>query len=272
MRDKAGLVTLLGVSLGLASLALTVFAFLYVLDRHPSLRHQGRRLGAPRFSLRWSVREGTGGRGGLAVTEERTVGPFRGIDLRGSETVHVSVGSHPSLMVRASPGTVSEVVTEVENGVLVIRGKKPAWLPRSIDVYAVVKDLESLAVSGSGRILGESVFPGDELKIAVSGSGSIAAKVESQSVESRVTGSGRLTVSGKTRSHTAAVSGAGSIEGFDLETENTVIEIAGSGKAFLNVSANLDATVTGSGNVVYRGDPKVTEHVTGSGSVSRSAR
>jgi hypothetical protein len=204
MRDKHRLVAVLGVSLGFASLALTVFAFIYVLAGNPSLRRQDHS-GARRFSLHWSSREW----GGPAVTEERTVEPFRGIDLRGSATVHVSAGSPPSLSVRARPGVVSEVVTEVKNGQLVIREKRPAWFAQSIDVYAVVEDVESLSVSGSG-------------------SGSLTAKVESHSIESRVTGSGK-----------AFLNATGELD----------VTVTGSGNVRYKGDPKVSERITGSGSV-----------------------
>jgi hypothetical protein len=274
MRDKLRFVAILGVSLGLASLALTIFAFVYVLIGHQPisrLDHRGAR-SARRFSLCWSGRRRGGEGTGSAVTEERNVEPFLGVALRGSATVHIAAGAPPSLSVRARPGVVPDVVTEVKNGELVVWERRPSWFPQSIDVYAVMEDLESLSVSGSGRIQSEGALPGDELRIAVSGSGSVAATVEADSIESRVTGSGRLTLSGKARSHQATVSGSGSIEGFGLETEKTVVSVTGSGRALVNVAEDLDVAVTGRGNVRYKGDPKVSKRITGSGTVIRSPR
>jgi hypothetical protein len=64
------------------------------------------------------------------------------------------------------------------------------------------------------------------------------------------------------------VSGSGEYAGSDLATQQTEVEVSGSGNAKVNVTDSLTATVTGSGNVTYTGNPaQVQQDSSGSGDI-----
>ena len=77
-----------------------------------------------------------------------------------------------------------------------------------------------------------------------------------------------LVLNGRTKDFDGKVSGSGDLKCSDLQSENTIIGVSGSGNARVFASVSLKARVSGSGDIYYRGNPSSPEiHTSGSGSV-----
>ncbi len=102
-------------------------------------------------------------------------------------------------------------------------------LPRSTIVTVHFKNINSLAMSGSGDITSKDVIKGNSLKMAVAGSGDINFDMDVQMAKSAISGSGDIKLSGKATEFEAAVSGSGDVEAYDLKTEKGRVKGSGSG-------------------------------------------
>ena len=78
-----------------------------------------------------------------------------------------------------------------------------------------------------------------------------------------------MQLAGATGINDIRLSGSAEIMAFNLETQETNLNISGSGKANLNVMQNLNINISGTGEVSYRGQPKVSQRITGSGRVNQ---
>jgi hypothetical protein len=262
MKNSARVLNIIGVALGLGGLALTAFALVYVVKNHSFSRW-----GCLTPRMPWKERERSMEGWGDRSSEKRSVAPFTSVELKGIGDVHVTQGSEREVTVKARRRVLPMIETEVRGGELVVWDKGFSGFVGPIDIYLTMDSVEGLAVSGSGRIIGEDTISADELSLGISGSGGIAVHVEAERVRTRVTGSGSLTISGGAGVHEALISGSGRIEGFGLETKRCEVKIAGSGRARLNVSDDLNAVITGSGNIEYKGNPRVRQKTFGSGSL-----
>lgn len=188
---------------------------------------------------------------GVAITEPRTVPEFRALQVNGSCNVTLTVGSAVSLTATADDNLISDLVTEVRDGTLVVEMKSGRYSPRvAMKVVATVPALDSVSVRGSADV-GVSGVSADRFAVEVSGSGNARA-------------------SGKTGSVSARVSGSGDLRLFDLEARDATVEVSGSGDADVWATESLVASIAGSGNVTYKGDPpKLSKSVAGSGSVRK---
>ena len=63
--------------------------------------------------------------------------------------------------------------------------------------------------------------------------------------------------------------GSGNIRAGNLVSEESEVEIAGSGNVEVNSSNSLDVHIMGSGEVKHRGSARVSTSIQGSGSVVR---
>jgi len=195
---------------------------------------------------------GKSGQGPTSVTEvSRNVSGFEEVELRGVGNLAIEQSGSESLSVEAEEDVLPKLRTEVVKGRLIL-GPKPntsIQTTEPINYKLSVKDLNALAVSGSGNVEAEGIGT-DRLALTISGAGNVKTGGEADKQE-------------------VNISGSGDYRAEDLESKEVKIDIAGSGSAIVNVSEELDAKISGVGSVEYIGDPTVSQDVSGVGRVSK---
>jgi hypothetical protein len=101
-----------------------------------------------------------------------------------------------------------------------------------LEVEITTPGIDTLAVSGGGRIEGGSDFPA-------------------------------------TRQITLAVEGGGTIDVRAMRSDGATAAVDGGGRILVNARRELTAAINGGGKIRYWGGPKLTEAVEGGGSVER---
>jgi len=212
---------------------------------------------------------------GNMTTIERSVGEYDAVALAGWFDVDLIDGTEGEITLEGESNLLEHIKTEVKNGKLSIKVEKgynlkPSSWDDGIRITVPVESISSVALSGSGDIVGKTTIKTDEFNTAMSGSGDITLAVESNSVDASMSGSGDINLSGQTTTFDATISGSGDIKAYDLEADNVNATVSGS--ADIKVTANkiLKARVSGSGDISYRGNPdKVDTKASGSGDISK---
>lgn len=207
---------------------------------------------------------------------ERKVDPFSEISLRIPGDLFLSQGDKQHIEIVAKASALEEIITEVKEGKLIIRfpSKNYVWKDfesGKIVIYITAPEINALAVSGSGNIIGEDGIKTGMLDLTVSGSGDIRLQeLQAEQVKVTISGSGDVSIrSNETATDlSAAISGSGNLKALDFPVEDALIKVAGSGNCSLYVKNKMTVKVAGSGNVKYRGTPQIDKTVLGSGSVS----
>jgi hypothetical protein len=167
----------------------------------------------------------------------------------------------------------------VDNGVLKIYNKNDRnfhWGDvfgnhRKIAVYVSAKDMNAVAVSGSGNVYFKEGIHAESIRLRVSGSGDMFGRVDAKNLESSISGSGDVKLAGRAENSAVSVSGSGDFEARGLVTVNTIVRVSGSGDASINASSSVSASVSGSGDVRYTGGAKsISSSKSGSGDVQRN--
>lgn len=105
-------------------------------------------------------------------------------------------------------------------------------------------------------------------KLAIQGSGQIDAQdLNSEELVVSVAGSGDVSVTGRVTTLSVTIDGAGNFRGPDLSTTMAKIRTNGAGNALVNASDELDVVVNGVGTIEYVGEPTVTQSINGIGKV-----
>jgi hypothetical protein len=209
---------------------------------------------------------------GNVVNETRSVDSFNSIDLRGSGALFLSQGSQQPLRIEAEDNILKVLTTRVESRKLIIGSDSCISATKPIRIYANAKDINSLEVSGSGTITGESMIQADSLDLKLSGSGSMDLNLKAKTLRTEIPGSGTILLRGAADEQSADISGSGKIAGYYLATKRSVITISGSGVVEANVSDEIATRISGSGAVYYRGHPeRISEDISGSGVVRNTA-
>ena len=209
---------------------------------------------------------------GVSSTQERSLGDFHSIKAMGGMDVTVSQAPSSSLKIEADGNLLEYIETRNYNGTIEIFTRDGFDLdPKSgIKVFAAAPSFHDLEISGSGKIKSTGkISSTSELNAEVSGSGDILLEADAPRIRTKISGSGSSTLKGTTKDFSARISGSGEVHCFDLLSENTEIDIAGSGDAEVYASKALDVDIAGAGDVRYKGNPSVKQHIAGSGGVRK---
>jgi hypothetical protein len=204
---------------------------------------------------------------GTVVSEDRDVSMFDQIHLKGAGKVILTRAASHSVRVKTDDNIMPHILTEVENGKLIISHERKNVRPTVLVLYIAAANLQGVSISGSGDITGNEEFNSDRFYADITGSGDISLSVSAERLESNISGSGSIYLSGSADSYNAIITGSGDVDAFELRTRDSSVIITGSGNCRVNVLDRLKAKITGSGDVLYRGHPQTSKNITGSGKI-----
>ena len=158
---------------------------------------------------------------GKSINKTRNVGSFDGVAVAGSFDVFLVSGNEGKLDITVEENLEQYLVTEVKDGELKIKWKNGVNIRTSSKTTVTVhfKNISSLAMAGSGDIVGKDRIKSNSLDVAVAGSGDIKADIAVSQLETAISGSGDIELSGTATEFEAAVSGSGDVDAYDLKVE-----------------------------------------------------
>ena len=209
---------------------------------------------------------------GKVVTETRQVSGFDRVALSGIGNLTITQGEKESLKIEAEDNILPRIETLVQNHTLIIRYQNNDWqknvVPsKPINFYLTAKNIIGLELSGAGSINSAKIDT-DNLTISSSGAGSV--KIDSltaKSLTANLSGIGGCQIAGKVNNQNLVISGTGSYNTPDLESQNASIVISGAGSSTVWSTIALTVIISGAGSVRYYGDPVVTKTISGIGSI-----
>lgn len=201
--------------------------------------------------------------------ENRNVGDFNGIKVNGTFDIILSQSETNTIKIDASEKDLTQIKTEVKDGILTISGKGSTQEDKPIRIG--VKSLTSLSVSGASDLKTDNQLICNNLLIESSGAGDIHLNVKATEIKSQISGAGDVTLKGTAQLLEANVSGAGDLKASNLLVDKAKVKVSGAGDGKVNVKQSLDADVSGSGSIIYKGKPVERNiNINGSGSIRES--
>lgn len=206
---------------------------------------------------------------GNIVEETRDVSNFDKVELQGSGTLIITQGENYSVTLETDDNLLPYYETRVFGDKLEIGTRNFHCFIRNsgLIVRVTLPEVEKLAILGSGDIISTNVLNAEDLKLQIAGSGDIKLEVNVTNLETEIAGSGEATYIGSATTHNIDIAGSGDIYAFDLSTEQTSVDIAGSGSAEITAYKTLDVDIAGSGDIYYKGEPVVSQSIAGSGDI-----
>jgi hypothetical protein len=202
-----------------------------------------------------------------AQTETRTPGSFKGIESGGNWDVYITIGNKDEVRLVSNGFDLKKVISEVEGNTLKIKLEKGNYKNVNFIAYVTVRELESIGVSGSGKMIVESNIDSKKFSIGQSGSGQIQMKMlKTGNLNVGLSGSGKVSIVGGSAGNTnIGQSGSGAFKALELMAGDVKIGKSGSGSTAIGVSGNLTVGSSGSGNIYYKGNP-TSQKISSSGS------
>ena len=189
---------------------------------------------------------------GTVIQENRQIATVEKVVFEGLGKLVITQGSETLLEIEAEDNILPRIKTEVDRGTLTISFDTDRWEniirpTKPIIFHLQVENLEELSLSGLGDV---------EL---------IDLKLDALAV--RLSGAGTVDASGSAAQVDINVSGAGSFDSGDLESEIVNINLSGAGNATVWATETLDVSISGLGNVSYYGSPRLHQSITGLGNI-----
>lgn len=209
---------------------------------------------------------------GNMKTENRTISSFDAVYVSGNTDLFVKQDSIFSVRIEADENLMEYIITELDGSTLKIRSKDGVNLKssRSIKVYVSAPSFKHFNASGSCNIFGENKITSSEaIAIDISGASDVKMELMAPQIETDLSGASSLTLAGQTKDFKVNGSGSTDINCFDLQTENTIIELSGAGSASVFASLKLDVRSSGAADVRYKGNATVSQKLSGAGSVKK---
>lgn len=212
---------------------------------------------------------------GKVSTKTLKTGDYEGISCAGSMDYILVRGAEGNITIEGEENLLEYIEAEVKDNTLKVGVKKNFNLKTSknntIKITIPFKDINSVSLAGSGDLWNEDKLSTNSLVVSLAGAGDLTLDIETSEVEGKIAGSGDLTLKGNTNALVAKVAGSGNFHAFDLQSNDTVVSVAGSGDAEVVSNESIVARVAGSGDIVYKGNPgKEDNKVAGSGDISKS--
>lgn len=185
---------------------------------------------------------------GTIKSESRDVPAFKAITCDGGYEVQIDCQAKQSLTIETDENLLPSIKTEVHNNTLHIYTKGFLLPSNRIRIAVSVPNINAFTANGSTE--------GD------------VNNINNNDLDIGINGSGKLHLNGKSDNVDFHTSGSSKIDATSLISENSHIQINGSGNIQVYVTNSIDVQINGSGTVKYKGDAKnVNQQINGSGRI-----
>lgn len=187
---------------------------------------------------------------------------FTKVELNTIGKVYITQGDANKVEIN-SFGAKEGVQTNVKNNTLYIESSVDA------EYRITMKNVEALAVGGTGEIISSAPITSDKLSLDVSGSGKMTLALQVKNLQVDISGVGKINLSGSAENANVSISGSGKVEAFDLVVNTCKAEISGVGKCNIDVRESLTSEISGMGSVNYKTKPaQLNSDVSGVGRIN----
>ena len=197
----------------------------------------------------------------FAAKEERKVSHFTELEVSSAFKVVLTQGNAEKLLIDAGDIDMSQIITEVKGGKLIIRLKNTSFNRQfnDIRVYLTFTTLTSIDVSGAVELKGTNVMSFNDLKIEGSGASDISLNITTKVLNCELSGASSATLVGQAARFDIDLSGASKLNALDVTAKVCNIDVSGASLAKVNVAEKLRVEGSGSSDVQYSGNPAIVE-------------
>ncbi len=190
------------------------------------------------------------------MDEVRDCEQFNEIDVTGNIEVVLSQDSLQMVTISAPSDCLSNVKTEVNNGVLTIFTDQ-IFLNRKIKAHISTKELEKITAKGACEIENDSDFSTQNLSLELIGASKADLMLQiADKLEVDIKGASKLELIGSGTTFKAQSLGASDIRADKFIAKNVEIDASGASHARVYASESFVADATGASNIECKGNPK----------------
>ncbi|MFT3835887.1 MAG: DUF2807 domain-containing protein [Myxococcaceae bacterium] len=193
---------------------------------------------------------------GKVVSQDKTVGPFRTVQIASGFVANVTPGDR-GVTVRTDDNVMNDVEVIVKGEELVVRIKPDSAVMGTTELSVIVHNdvLGGIDASG-GSIVTAEVTPVDQLPVSGSGGSRVTVtNVTSTSLDLDASGGSQLFLTGGASSAQASGSGGSIIDLRKTPLSSLQLDLSGGSQLKANVSGSAHGSASGGSTVTLSGHP-----------------
>ena len=200
------------------------------------------------------------------VTEDRsTKEDFTKIKVSTGLDLYISQGSKNQITVEADENLQDIILTEVNDGILIIYSKKNIWKAKARKVYVTIKNLEAIIATSGSDVYTNEALEVNNLNISATSGADIHVSVDADTIETKATSGSNIEVSGASNNHISKATSGASIDAYQLRSKNVTVKVTSGANINVYASESIDAKATSGGDIDFKGSPKKVNKKTSSG-------
>jgi hypothetical protein len=203
------------------------------------------------------------------ITQDRPVASFHAIKVSGGIDVQLSQGNALKLQVEADENVISQIRTEVKDGVLNIYSEGNIRNPETMEVNLTFQQLDAISASGGCDIKSMQKLNFTTLKLDISGGCDVELNCKADKLVCKQSGGCDVELKGEAQKGTFNVSGGCDLKASEFYLKNCTVDASGGTDVSVYASGELTITATGASDVNYYGRPtKITKSAQGASDIN----
>lgn len=210
-------------------------------------------------------------------TQTRTVPTFHAINVGTGIELTLTAGHSQRVEVSAATAEYRDrIETTVENGVLMLRYKKPEGFfnyndndrtNKHLRVAVTADELTALTAGSGSSVRTTGDFDAPEFRLDVSSGATVRAGLDTRTLTVRQSSGSTADLSGRATSLDVQSSSGATFDAADLKTDRCRAEASSGSSVRVAVKDDLVAEASSGGSISYLGSPQLTKHTSSGGSV-----
>ena len=207
---------------------------------------------------------------GNVVTENRNLASnFTGIIASNGLDVYVTQENKNAISVTADENLQDIIITEVENGILMIYSERNIWRAKSKKIYVSIKTVTSLTATSGSEISSKGTINADEISIDATSGAGIRITVDANSVATSTSSGSEIRISGNADYHSSEATSGSTIKAYDLISKNVFAKATSGADINIYASNKIEAKANSGGDIDIQGNPKkIIKKSSSGGSIS----
>ncbi|MEO6670979.1 MAG: head GIN domain-containing protein [Ferruginibacter sp.] len=207
---------------------------------------------------------------GNIITQTRSTGAFRALDIKGGFEVEVKNGPTENVVVEADDNLMKYIEVKVVDNELKIRLDHINVTDAHLKIFITAPEINSVDASGgSGIVVKDALKSAGKIIVKASSGSNIKTAIDAPEIKADASSGGQLTLSGRTRDFHASSSSGSSLSASELLSENSYVSASSGANAHVYASVSIDASASSGGNISYRGAAVVKKSESSGGEVSK---
>lgn len=204
---------------------------------------------------------------GNVTTEKRIVqGDFKNISVSNAIDLVIEQSDKYEVVVEADDNLQKEIVTQVENGTLVIKCKFSSF--RNVNMKKVtvkMPNIDKIEASSASTVQSKNVLQGQDIQLETSSAASMDVNVESDNITCNAASGSSININGKALKITVSVSSGAGIDAKKLLANDIEADASSGGTISVHPIVSLKAQASSGGSINYDTAPKTIEKSASSG-------